>query len=257
MHKREREHAASRSNTLLTEAGWEFHSTVPNVLDARRECNLHLPEARYDLISVPTFRGLIYDAKRKQLLVENIALAIDVHLSENVYVVGQLDAHEFCQYLRREFSLRSPNVLIKGFSVLFPTKFERASVRRLVVTCMDFRLHHAAGLQGMFTEPSAWLTYPGAAFAGVDLATEKIFFSDLDRVMDHEAVSELTLVSHTDCAKYAAKYSWRSEREERKQLESDLLKVSNRICSRYAHLTVLCAIAVIKDGAVKELISVA
>ena len=259
MHQKEREHAAQCSTTLVTEAGWELHNYEGPMLVKvlNNVCKLNTPEARYDLISIPTFRGLSADAKRVKLLISNIALAVDVHSAERVWLLhhSHYFSDEVYYRLRREFAQRFPMLSLSTERV--PRMKEgREPSRRLVVTCMDFRLHHAGGLQGMFTGKSAWLTYPGAAFAGVDQATETVFFSDLDRVLDQEAVTELTLVSHTDCAKYAAKYSWRNAKEERKKLADDLRFVASRISSRYAHLTVLCAIAVIKNGAVKELVPV-
>ncbi|MBI2099620.1 hypothetical protein HYT45_04435 [Candidatus Uhrbacteria bacterium] len=258
MHKREREHAASCSVTLVTEADWELHDYEnPDFLKILGSCRLEPAKAHYDLISIPTFRGLILAPKRIEILIGNIVLAVDVHSSESVWLMHKFsDSSDYVYHrLRREFVLRFPKLSLSA--CLVPAEnSNREPSRRLVVTCMDFRLHHKAGLQGMFTEASAWLTYPGAAFAGVDPATEEIFFADLDRVVDREAVSELTLVSHTDCAKYAAKYSWRNAGEERRQLANDLRAVAGRIRSRYSHLTILCAIAKVEDGAVKQLISV-
>lgn len=247
MHQREREIAAQCSLTLVTEASRANHLSLI----------LRVPTLRYDLISIPAFRGLKHDAKRMQILIANISLTVDVHSAERVCVLGYDDAKSVCECLRREFNPRFPNLSFDGVFVESPATVPvHEPSRRLVVTCMDFRLHHEAGLQGMFTEPSAWLTYPGAAFAGVDPQTEEIFFSDLDRVLDREAVSELTLVSHTDCAKYATKYSWRNTKEEVTQLGNDLRLVASRIRSHHNHLTVLCAIAVVREGGVKELIPI-
>lgn len=244
MHQKERELAAQCSLTLVTEAGHDFLSLIcPS-----------LRTSPYDLISIPAFHALEYDARRMQMLIENISLAVDLHSAETIRVLGYDDASNVYERLRRELSPRFSNLLFKSVFVGSDrTASAREPLRRLVVTCMDFRLHHEAGLYGKFTEPSAWLTYPGAVFAGMDPETEEIFFSDLDRVLDREAVDELTLVSHTDCAKYATKYSWRNSREERRQLAQDLRAVAGRIRSRYAKLTILCVIAKVERGAVKKL----
>lgn len=254
MHQRERELASQCSLTLITEADHEFHSFLRSLLHANPL--LVVPQIHYDLISLPTFHGLEHDIWRRQMLIENISLAIDVHSAEKVLLLqNAAEAIDVYCWLKRELGLkfsklRFDSVLVRGFEA------QREPSRRLVVTCMDFRLHHEAGLQGMFTEFSAWLTYPGAALAGVDSQTEEVFFSDIDRVLDREAVDELTLVSHTDCAKYAAKHSWRNIKEEINRLGNDLRLVASRIRSRYGRLTVFCAIAVIKDGGVLKLISI-
>lgn len=256
--KRHKELAAQCSVTLVAEAYWELHSrSNPELVKALRANGLNNPEARYDLLALPSFHGLAGDRQRMGMLVGNIALAIDVHSAEKVFLLHRSsdDANEFYTRLKREMALRFPKVALNP---IFVSKLEehREPSRRLVLTCMDFRLHHETGLQGMFTEASAWLTYPGAAFAGLDAKTEEVFFSDLGQVLDREAVGELTIVSHTDCAKYAGKFPWKNSREERRQLGNDLRVVAGRIRSVYSHLTVLCAIARVQDGVVKELIPV-
>lgn len=259
MRQRERELAAQCSLTLITETNHEFHSLIrPSSRTDHFLLRLwRVPDARYDLISIPTLHGLEHDARRMQMLIENISLAVDVHSVEKVCVLGYDDADSVCECLRRELQPRFSNLSFEGvFVESSPIALAREPSRRLVVTCMDFRLHHEAGLQGMFTESSAWLTYPGAALAGLDAQTEEVFFSDIERVLDREAVNELTLVSHTDCAKYASEYSWRNIKEEVTRLGNDLRLVASRIRSRFGHLTVLCAIAVIKDGGVLKLISI-
>lgn len=229
----------------------------PELVKALRANGLDNPEARYDLLTVSAIHGLALDNQRIEMLVGNIALAIDVHSVEKVFLLHNsgVDVDGVFTRLRRELTLRFPKLIL---SPVFVKRLEGHSEpsHKLVLTCMDFRLHHAAGLQGIFAENLAWLTYPGAALAGLDAATEKIFFSDLDRVLDHEAVAELVLVSHTDCAKYASKYSWNNSREERRQLCNDLRVVAARIRSRYSHIKVLCKIASIRGDGVGELISV-
>lgn len=256
--KRSKELAAQCSITVVTEAHWELHSRRnPELMKALKANDLDSPEVRYDLLAVPSFHVLNLDKERMEMLIANIALAIDVHLAEKVFLLYRLgdDMNRFYTCLKAEMALRFPKVALNP---VFVSKSEerREPSRKLVVSCMDFRLHHAAGLQKMFGQNPAWLTYPGAAFAGLDAHTEKVFFSDLDRVLDYEAASKLTLVSHTDCAKYASRYSWKNSREERRQLGNDLRMVAARIRSRYRHLTVLCYIAKVSDGGVKELIPV-
>lgn len=255
MHQRERELASQCSLTLITEAGHELHSLIrPSSRTDPLLQILHVSNGRYDLISIPTFHDLEHDVRRMQMLIENINLAVDVHSAEKVCVLGYDDAESICEHLYRELQPRFQNLSFGSVFVGMPTTASaREPSRRLVVTCMDFRLHHEDGLQGGIVGPTAWLTYPGAAFAGIDKETKEIFFADLDRVLDREAVDELTLVSHTDCARYAAKYSWRNIKEEMEQLANDLLAIANRIRSRYSHLTVFCVIANVEEGAVKKL----
>lgn len=256
--KRQKELAAQCSVTLVTEADYEFHSFLRSSSHSDLLWQiLHIPEAGHDLISIPAFRDIEHDTRRTRLLIENICLAVDIHSTEMVRVLGYDDADRVCEYLCRELRPRFPNLSFGGVFFGSPaTVPAHEPSRRLVVTCIDFRLHHEDGLQGGIVGPTAWLTYPGAAFAGTDKETEEIFFADLDRVLDREAVDELTLISHTDCAKYAAEYSWKNSGEERRRLENDLRVVASRIRSRYGHLTVICAIAVVREGGVKELIPI-
>lgn len=258
MHQRERKIAAQCSLTLVTGASHEFHSFIGQLSRTNHlSLILRVPALHYDLISIPAFRDIEHDARRMRLLIENICLAVDVHSAEKVCVLGYDDIKSVYECLRREFNPRFPNLSFAGVFVgnlMTVPAFEPS--HRLVVTCMDFRLHHEAGLQGMVTEPSAWLTYPGAAFAGVDSQTSDLFFSDLAHVIVKEQVRKVTLISHTDCAKYAAKYFWQNEEEERKQLTKDLRVVARRIRGLFSGVDVLCAIAKVQDDVVKELIPI-
>ncbi len=221
------------------------------------------PNESYDLLSVPSFRGLLADANHIYELVENVKLALSIHRPETVAILHKhegsscrkcVDTGELTSILEQR---RLPAKVINVFGNFTPEDDPRSRSKRerLVITCMDYRLHYPVSLprlvaRGDEEASTSWITYPGAAYIARNISGFTHFLDDmrcLSRMPD-----EIMVVSHTDCAKYKGfglkhgELSW--EELEPKILRRDLNFIGEVLHRFFARPKVETDIAVIARG---------
>lgn len=214
----------------------------------------------YDLLAIPSFEAAAFDDKRILNTLSNIALAIDVHQAETVVLLAgpERKFREFSERLEDEKAKRFPKLKLVCGTLRVRNaqwKEKRKAAKRLVVTCMDFRLHRDKSLADFFLDPeTSWLTYPGAAYAAVDPQTADIFWGDIMSVAEAYKVEEINVISHTDCAKYHGICRFKSRNEEIDRLVKDLRKTTDSLSTRLSGAKVKYGVAIVQDGRCVDLI---
>lgn len=255
--------------TLITEMDPVLHARTVERDKAFSAAGVD-PKETYDLLSVPSFKELLADANRIHELVENVKLALSIHRPETVAILHKhegsscakcLEAGELTSILEQR---RLPAKIVNIFGNFKPEddlSYKRQE--RLVITCMDYRLHHPGSLQRLIARKyedasTSWITYPGAAYVGRNISSFISFLEDLRGLS--RMPSEIMVVSHTDCAKYKGSVglkvggpSW--EEVEPRVLQRDLLPIGDILQRFFVRPRIRTDIAVVESGKAVQLMS--
>lgn len=292
METKEQELASECGLTLVTEMDAENFDP-----DIRREAfalaGIH-PEETHDLLTMPSIKVIAAEHARMERLVKNIKLALSVHRPETIALMHRHlgSSCQTCLYsgylldrLWRETKSKDfDGVEIKSIFIPEKVRQEQEAARRrqlddetalrwrrLVITCMDYRLHKSDSLPQFLKidrdERSryrgvSWLTYPGAAYLTRSGDGLKQFADDLDYLLRQTpAFDEIYIVSHTDCAKYKTDIRLKVDDPDWSEIESkvltkDLLFASACLCRFFPAAKIHACIAIVKNGKAIDLVDV-
>jgi carbonic anhydrase len=203
--------------TVLTESASFIHHGGP-IRDALR-LQYDRETASYDLLSVPSLK----------ILVASLTI----------------QPRQLIRYLKDREDLKG-RVTFKAFAVNRPRRFE--DQQTLVVTCMDWRLHGANGIDRFMGDAFNAPTYGVLATAGAakelhpGTVRNDLFLSQLELVAT-KGLKRVILLSHTDCGKYGGDAAFGGTTAQRATLATDLEETARSIAEQYPKIKIERGIA--------------
>ncbi|HTM68199.1 MAG TPA: hypothetical protein VL426_02765 [Candidatus Binatia bacterium] len=244
-NRRQHDLAEGCDTTVVTEAApFIYHGGGDVLRDAADQVFNQRP-ARYDLLSYPSLKHLTKEQRWIDILAHDVATAIGLHGVEKLLVAAHTVPPRNVILRLKENPAVPARLRVKGFTLQRPRVMPDPKV--MALTCMDWRLHGAAGFGSQFANAFEASGYSVMATAGAakELAHEsprsEMLFSQFELVAGK--VGTLVLVSHTDCGKYGGARAFASPEAELRTLTDDLEAARSRILAAFPKLKVRIGIA--------------
>jgi len=231
--------------TVVTESAPFIYQGGGDVLRDASDQVFGVRPSRYDLLSYPSLKHLVKERRWLDVLAHDLATAIGLHGVEKLLVASMsLPPRTLIQMLKEHDEVPE-RIKVKGFTLQRPRVMP--DPKTLALTCMDWRLHGAAGFGSPFANAFDASGYSVLATAGAakelahDTPRSEMIFSQLELIAGK--IGRLVLVSHTDCGKYGGSKAFASAEVELRTLTADLEAARSRIQAAFPKLKISLGVA--------------